>query len=96
MKVRYSATASADLGDILSYLIERNPRAAATVGQAIETTVARVAMFPESAEATDEPGVRMAPAGRYPYLIFYAVGRDEIQIVRVLHGARLRPGETKE
>ena len=32
----------------------------------------------------------MAPAGRFPYLIFYTVGEDEIRIIRVLHGARLR------
>ncbi len=96
MKVRYTDTARADLGDILSYLIERNPRAAAAVGKAIETTAARIATFPESAQATDEAGVRMAPAGRFPYLVFYVVGDDEVQVVRVLHGARLRPWEKKE
>ena len=59
MRVRYTETASADLGDILTYLIDRNPRAAATVGKAIEATVARIAAFPASAQATDEPTVRM-------------------------------------
>ena len=96
MKVRYTDTATADLEDILNYLIERNPRAAANVGQAVETTIARIATFPESAQATDESAIRMAPAGRFPYLIFYAVTEDEVQIIRVLHGARLRPWETKE
>jgi plasmid stabilization system protein ParE len=95
MKVRYTDTASADLEDILSYLIERNPRAAATVGKAVETAVARIATFPESAQATDEPTVRMAPAGRFPYLIFYAITEAEVQIIRVLHGARLRPWEQR-
>jgi len=95
VKVRYTDTASADLEDILNYLIERNPRAAANIGHAIETTVARITMFPDSAQATDEPTIRMAPLGRYPYLIFYAVGDDEVQIIRVLHGARLRPWERR-
>jgi plasmid stabilization system protein ParE len=48
MKVRYTEAAAADLGDILSYLIERNSRVAAAVGQAIDTTVApyrRVSAF---------------------------------------------------
>lgn len=93
MKVRYTEAAAADLGDILSYLIERNSRVAAAVGQAIDTTVARIAAFPHSAQATDEPGVRMAPAGRFPYVIFYTIGENEIRIIRVLHGARLRPWE---
>ena len=95
MKVRYTDTASADLEDILNHLIQRNPRAAASVGQAIETTVARIAMFPESAQATDELAIRMAPAGRYPYLIFYAVADGEVQIMRVLHGAQPRPWERR-
>ena len=95
MRVRYTETATADLGDLLSYLIERNPRAAATVGKAIEATVARIATFPESAQATDEPTVRMAPAGRFPYLVFYTVADNEVQIVRVLHGARRRPWEKR-
>lgn len=94
MNVRYTDAAAADLGDLLSYLIERNPRAAATVGKAIEATVARIAAFPESAQATDEPTVRMAPAGRFPYLIFYTSAENEIQIIRVLHGARQRPWES--
>ena len=68
MKVRFSASASLDLSGILSYLLERNPRAAASVGAAIQTTIVRVAKFPQSAQMTDEPKVRMAPAGRYPYL----------------------------
>ena len=93
MRIRYTETASADLGDILSYLIERNPAAAATVGKAIEVTLARIAAFPASAQATDEPTVRMAPAGRFPYLIFYIVAENEVRIIRVLHGARLRPWE---
>lgn len=70
MKVRYTETALADLGELLSFLIERNPRAAETVGNAIEVAVERIAAFPKSAPPTDEPGVRMAPVGRFPYLIF--------------------------
>ena len=63
MKFRYTETAVADLGNLHSYLIERNPRAAATVGKAIEATVARIAAFPASAQSTDEPALHMAPAG---------------------------------
>lgn len=96
MKVRYSATAAADLGDILDYLTERNPRAAAKIGATIEATADRIAVYPESSPITDEPPVRMTPVGRYPYLIIYIVERDEVLIVRVLHGARLRPWESGE
>ena len=96
MRVRYSATASADLTGIVSYLEERNPRAAAAVGRTIETTMDRIAAFPDSAQTTDAPGIRAAPAGRYPYLIFYLVENGEMLIVRILHGARLRPWQTND
>jgi plasmid stabilization system protein ParE len=95
MKLRYTETALADLGDLLSYLIERNPRAAATVGKAIEVTAARIAAFPQSAPATDEPSVRMAPAGRFPYFDLYDVADNEVRIIRVLHGARRRPWDKR-
>jgi toxin ParE1/3/4 len=96
MKVRFSESAAADLYDILSFLIDVNPSAAARVGQAIEITVKRISEFPESAQATDQPRIRMAPAGRFLYLIFYTRTENEVQIVRVLHGARLRPWEQDE
>jgi plasmid stabilization system protein ParE len=44
------------------------------------------------APKTDEMGVRMAPLGRYPYLIFYAIEGDDVVILHVRHGARQRPG----
>lgn len=91
MKVRYTETAAADLDELLRYLIDRNPSAAGDVGAAIEAAVARIAAYPLSAQATDQAGVRMAPAGRFPYLIFYETGDDEVRILRILHGARLRP-----
>jgi plasmid stabilization system protein ParE len=95
MKVRYSASASADVGEILSYLEVRNPRAASSVAAAIEATVTRIVQFPQSAQLTDAPGIRAVPAGRYPYLIFYATDGDEILIIRILHAARLRPWENE-
>jgi plasmid stabilization system protein ParE len=93
MKVRYSATAITDVDEIATYIEARNPAAAQAVLAAIQGTVERLALVPYSAQETDEPGVRMTPAGRFPYLIFYVVDGDELRVSRVLHGARLRPGE---
>ncbi|WP_346771356.1 type II toxin-antitoxin system RelE/ParE family toxin [Bradyrhizobium sp. 192] len=47
-------------------------------------------MFPEVGHLTDEPGVRMFPTVRYPYLIFYTVNPAdaEIVILHVRHGAQ--------
>jgi toxin ParE1/3/4 len=95
MKVRFSESAAADLHDILSHLNGINPAAAVRVSASIEATVKRISEFPDSAQAADHPGIRMTPAGRFPYLIFYTRAESEVQVVRVLHGARLRPWDKK-
>ena len=91
MRVRYTDEAIADVEEILLYIAERNPTAADVVSLAIERTADRIGSFPYSAQATDEPDVRMAPVGRFPYLLFYTVGRNEVWIIRIRHAARLRP-----
>ena len=79
MRVVYTRSAIADIDHIASYVAERNPRAAVAVVDAIEATVVRIGHFPLSAPATDEPAVRMAPAGRYRYVIFYSMKMPHIR-----------------
>lgn len=93
MRVRYTESATSDVEAIYSYIAERNPKAAVAVIGAIEATAARIGLFPYSAQTTDEPNVRMTPAQRYPYLILYTVAAESVDILRVLHGAQLRPWE---
>ena len=93
MKVRYTETALVEIDDIFSYIAGPNRTAAAAVAERIRRTIANLAEFPLMGQAADEPGTRMMPVGRYPFLIFYAVRNDEIVILHVRHGARLRPWE---
>jgi plasmid stabilization system protein ParE len=37
----------------------------------------------------------MTPVPSYPYLIFYTVEADEVVILHVRHGARLKPWESR-
>jgi plasmid stabilization system protein ParE len=60
--------------------------------ESVEATAARLAAHPQSRK-TDEPGARMTPIARFPYLIFYEITENALRILRVLHGARLRPWE---
>jgi plasmid stabilization system protein ParE len=96
MRVRYTATALAEAEAILSYIAERNSSAAAAVRERIERTIATLAVVPEMAQLTDEPGVRRMPLRSYPYLIFYTVDDDELVILHVRHGARRLPWEADE
>ena len=91
MKVRFTATALAELDRIAEYIARDNPAAAATVVSRVEQLTGRLAEFPQMAYATDEDGVRVVPVGRFPYLIFYSVKDHEVIVLHVRHAARLRP-----
>lgn len=91
MKVRYSETALRELDEIFAYIYERNRSAAAAVVDRVDRVAALLEEFPFAGHTTDEPGVRIMPLVRYPYLVFYAVNGEEIVILHVRHGARLRP-----
>lgn len=90
MRVRYTRTALDEIEDILTYLAGRNPVAASAVAARIEQVVSWIAEFPRIGHALDEE-VRMLPLGRYPFLIFYTAGEDEVVIRNLRHRARLRP-----
>ncbi len=91
MNVRYTLTALAEIDEILAYVRERNPAAAAAIGQQIERVVAWLTESPRMGYRIDETSLRMLPVGRYPYLIFYTVEDDEVVIRNVRHAARRRP-----
>jgi toxin ParE1/3/4 len=94
MRVRYTARALAELDAILADLAAKNPIAAARFEQRIRQIAERIGRFPEGfQEVAQRPGVRRVPLVRYPYLIFYKAYRDEVVILRVVHGARKEPWE---
>jgi toxin ParE1/3/4 len=94
MKVRYSETALRELDEIFAYIHERNPAAAAAVIDRVDQVASLLEEFPFAGHTSDEPGVRIMPLLRYPYLVFYAVSDGgEVVILHVRHGARLRPWE---
>jgi addiction module RelE/StbE family toxin len=91
MKVRYTETALAELGDIFSYIAQHNRVAAAQVVARIDEAAARLARFPQMGTPKYRAGVRMIALRRYPFLIFYTVEADEVFILSVRHAARKRP-----
>jgi plasmid stabilization system protein ParE len=93
MKVSFTETAYAELGDIHSFLIQINPTAARTVVARIESTVRQLGMFPYIGRPKYRQNVRMFPVRRFPYLIFYTIEADEVVILSIRHAARRRPAE---
>ena len=84
--------ALAELEDILAGIAAENPAAAVRVRARVERVIERIAQFPEGAqEVAERLGVRRVPLVRYPYVIHYRVGEDEVVILRIIHGARRSP-----
>jgi plasmid stabilization system protein ParE len=89
VKLRYSPRARRDLAEIADYLTARSRKGALSVERRIRKTIDLIAAFPGAGRRLDQrPAVRVMPIGRYPYLVFYTLGDDEIVILHVRHGAR--------
>jgi plasmid stabilization system protein ParE len=95
MNVRYTLTALAESDEILAYLRERSPAAAAAIARQIELVVSWIAEFPQMGHSVDDTGLRMLPVGRYPYLILYTAEKDEVVIRNIRHAARRRPWQER-
>jgi toxin ParE1/3/4 len=74
--------------EIWQYLAARDSRAADRTYERLEQRIKILEAFPEAGPARPE----IAPDARVlieaPYLIFYWLIEQDVQIVRVLHGAR--------
>jgi toxin ParE1/3/4 len=88
MKVFVSDRADADLLQIYRYLAERNPAAAKSAIRDIDRKFANLSRFPFIGRERGSlaPGLRSIAA--WPYVIFYIIGDDRVNIVRVLDGRR--------
>lgn len=92
MKVVFSWRARVDIAKIYDTIADNNPKAAQRVENVIRAKCERLGEFPQSAQRTDEPNLYRLPVGRYPYTIFYRINAEigRVEIVRVVHGARVR------
>jgi len=93
MKTRYTATALAEIAEILSFVSRDNQNAADELGRAIERTVALISSNPTAAPVVHQDNVRSRRAGRYQYRVFYVVEGGELIIRNVRSTRRLRPWE---
>lgn len=90
MKVVYAPRALRDIGEILEYVHTRSPSGARNVSLAIEYSIHACALTPRAGGRTDEPNVYRRPLGKYRYTIFYRTRTNGIEVIRVVHSARVR------
>ena len=83
-----SPLAKADIVEIWAYIAEDNPAAADRLIDRFGDIFQRILDQPMMGKSTDElgEGLRFFPTGSY--LIFYRCVGGDIEIARVLHGAR--------
>jgi len=85
-----SPEALQDMGDIRSYIAMDNPKAAERIVQAFEAATALLSTQPALGPCKPHlRGLRLWVVTEFPtYLMFYRVREGQVEIVRVLHGAR--------
>jgi toxin ParE1/3/4 len=87
MRVRYTPRARGDLQSILEFLDERNPLGALNVKRVLQSTLKLIAQFPESGRLVSQR-VRVLPAGRYPYLIYWTIEGGDAWVLHIRHASR--------
>lgn len=88
MRLRYTLRAARQIEKALDDIARESPQGVLSVRSRILVIATLLQQHPLAGRATSRPGVRRIPLVRYPYLIDYRVGDDEIIIQRFRHSAR--------
>jgi addiction module RelE/StbE family toxin len=89
--VRWTALARTDLLAIFDYVVARNPRAALRLFDEIKADVRGLIDYPRIGRPGRRPNTRELVISGTPYIVSYRLKGREIQVLRVLHGARRWP-----
>ena len=92
MRLVYAPRALRDIDEILSHIQQTSVQGARSASIAIEHTAEVCAAHSRGGAPTYEPHVYRWPLSAYRYPIFYRFdpARDVVEIVRVVHAARVR------
>ena len=93
MKVRWLDLAVDDLADIVDYIARDNPGAAKRIVSRLWSAVKSLSRQPEMGRPGRVYGTRELVVSDTPFIVPYRIVESEVQILRVLHGARKWPDE---
>jgi plasmid stabilization system protein ParE len=94
MKVRWTSSAIRHLVSIHEYIARDSPRYATRMVDRITGRTQQIARFPQSGQMVTEyhdEAIREVLEGQYR--VIYEITAKEIQVLAVIHGARLLPPE---
>jgi addiction module RelE/StbE family toxin len=90
LRVIYRPQFLRDLRDAYSWIAADNERAAEHLSDQVDAIVDRLTRFPMIGAQRDRlaPGLRSIRVRPFRHLLIYRVAADEIDLIRLLHGAR--------
>ena len=83
--------ALSDLDELMDYIAKDSPEAATIVAEKIWETTRMLSDHPSMGKPGRVPGTREMVSTGTSYIVLYRVVANEVQILRVLHGARKWP-----
>ena len=83
---------AADLDSIVDHIALENPSAALDIWDDIERQIKRLRDFPRSGRIGRMPETRELVVSGTPYIVVYLIS-DDVELIRVLHGAQKWPPE---
>jgi toxin ParE1/3/4 len=90
-KIRWLHLALSDLDELMDYIAQDNPEAATKVAGKIWESTRMLSNHPAMGKAGRVPGTREMVVTGTSYIVPYRVVANEVQILRVLHGAKKWP-----
>lgn len=91
MRLRYDPAALRDLAAICDYIAQHNAGAATRLAARIRAALGRLEAHPHSAPKRRSDDIRILVVPGTPYFALYRVRGEEVQILRIYHGARNIP-----
>ena len=92
LKLRIDSQAVTDLKAMRSYLLaEAGSPIAERVRGHLRKRMENLRRNPRLGIVTTEPDIRVLPATRYPYRIYYTITPEEVVILHIRHSARRDP-----
>lgn len=89
--IRWAQSAADDLMEAVRFIRQDSPEAASSVAARIVASVESLTALPARGKPGRVTGTRELRLADLPYVIVYAAGTDDIDIIRVLHTRRAWP-----
>lgn len=89
--IHWADHAIRNLADQIDYIAGDNPDAADRMESLVATQVRLLLRHPRSGRKGCKPGTRELVISHSPFIVVYRVKKNEIEILRILHGAQQYP-----